>query len=353
MTASHSPGRTRGRLSTRPPPVMCARPLSALAGERGEQRLVVAMHAQQLFADALFQARQLVPGAQAHRLEEHLARERVAVGVQAVGGEADDDVARLDARAVDHLRAIDHADDRAGEVVFAALIHARHLRGLAADERAAGFRAGFGEALDELLEDARLQPLGADVIEEKERPRADDGDVVDAMIHEVLADRVVAIERKGELQLRADAIDAGDEHRLLHSFEIRAEEAAETADLAEHLRPVRDLHAVVDAALHLVAEIHIHPRGGVRFFGRRGARGGRAGLGRHRWSARCNSGGGALPTLLTLAPREAAAFSSLHSKSAHWKLKIGNWRLVPCATPVLFDLSNLHFPIFNFQLSGK
>ncbi len=46
-----------------------------------------------------------------------------------------------------------------------------------------------------------------------------------------------------------------------------AEEAAEAADFAEHLGAVRDLDAVVDAALHAVAEVHIHAGGGVGFLG--------------------------------------------------------------------------------------
>ena len=32
------------------------------------------------------------------------------------------------------LRAIDHADDAAGQIVFALAIHSRHLRGFAADQ---------------------------------------------------------------------------------------------------------------------------------------------------------------------------------------------------------------------------
>ena len=55
---------------------------------------------------------------------------------------------------------------------------------------------------------ARLEFLRADVIEKEERPRAEDRDVVDAVIDEIGADGVVPVHRKGDLQLRPDAVDA-------------------------------------------------------------------------------------------------------------------------------------------------
>ena len=123
-----------------------------------------------------------------------------------------------------------------GQIVVARLVDAGHLRRLAADQRAARRLARLDQAGEELLEDGRLQLAGADVIEEKQRLRADHGDVVHAMVDEVLADGVVPVERDGELELGADAVDAADEHRLAHPLEIRPEEPAEAARLAEHLR---------------------------------------------------------------------------------------------------------------------
>ena len=111
-------------------------------------------------------------------------------------GETDDRVAGTDARAVDDLVAFDHADDGADQIVIAGGIHARHLRRFAADQRAARFRARFGEAVDDLVEHARGEFAHADVIEEEQRFRAEHGDIVDAMIDEVLADRVVLVERR-------------------------------------------------------------------------------------------------------------------------------------------------------------
>ena len=117
---------------------------------------------------------------------------------------------------------------------------------------------GFGEAGKELIEDARLQFFRADVIEKKEWPCAQHRDVVHAMVHEIGADGVVPIQRKRDLQFRADAIHARHEHRLAHSGEVRREEAAESTDFPEHFGTVRALYARLDAALDQVAQINVH-----------------------------------------------------------------------------------------------
>ena len=146
--------------------------------------------------------------------EEELAGERVAVGVQAGGGEADEDVAGMDFGAGDQLGALDDADDEAGEVVFAVGVEAGHLRGLAADEGAAVGAAGVGEAGDDFLGDFAVEASGGEVVEEEERRGALHGDVVDAVVDQVGADGVVDAELEGDLELGADAVGGGDEDGL-------------------------------------------------------------------------------------------------------------------------------------------
>ena len=140
-------------------------------------------------------------------LEENFPAERIAVRVQAARFDADDHVAALHGfLAVEHPGFFHHADDGAAHVVFARLIKARHLRRLAADERTIVFRASAGEAFDDFGENVRLQLAGAEIIEEKQRLRAEHGDVVHAMVHEVRADGVVLVLREGDLELGADAV---------------------------------------------------------------------------------------------------------------------------------------------------
>ena len=73
-----------------------------------------------------------------------------------------------------------------------------------------------------------------DVVEEEERHRALDQDVVDAVGHEVVAHGVVDAGGDGHLDLGAHAVGGGHEHGLLVAREVGAEQAAEGADLREH-----------------------------------------------------------------------------------------------------------------------
>jgi len=165
--------------------------------------------------------------------EEELAGEGVAVGVEAVGGQADEDVAYLNGVAGDDLVAGDGADDGAGEVVLVVGVEAGHLGGFAADEGAAVGAAGFAEALDDGLDGRLIEFAGGEVVEEEERAGALNGDVVDAVVDEVLADGVVDVELEGDFEFGADAVAGGDEDGVGVLLEVEREEAAKAADLGE------------------------------------------------------------------------------------------------------------------------
>ncbi len=64
--------------------------------------------------------------------EEQLARERIAIGMQPVRGQAEDHVAGLDGLASNDPLALDYADDEAGEIIFALGVEAGHLGRLSA-----------------------------------------------------------------------------------------------------------------------------------------------------------------------------------------------------------------------------
>ena len=107
---------------------------------------------------------------------------------------------------------------------------------------------------------------GAQVIEKKKRLGAQHGDVVDAVIDQVRADGVVPVHREGDLELGADAIDAGDEDRLAVAARVEREQAAETAHFAQHLAPVGRGEQLRQGRLHPVAQVNIHARRGVCFW---------------------------------------------------------------------------------------
>jgi hypothetical protein len=146
------------------------------------------------------------------------------------------------------------------------MVHSRHLRSLTADDGAPPRLTGLGEALEELLEDLGLELFRPDVIEEEERARTDDGNVVDTVVDEILPHCVVAAGHECELQFRANAVRRGDEDRVAHAAKIRTEKTAETADPGKHFGTVRALYHRLNTAFNPVAEIHIHTGGSVGFF---------------------------------------------------------------------------------------
>ena len=221
---------------------------------------------QKFLSHRAFQSGQTAGGLQFQLFEENLATERVAVGVQAARRDADDRVPCPDGfLAVEHLRFFNHANDRAAHVVFALRVKTGHLRRLAAEKGAVVFRTGTREALDDFGEHVRLQFAGAQVIEEKQRLGPEDGDVVDAMVHEVGADGVVFVHGEGNLELGADTIHGRNEHGLAVTFDVESEEAAEAADLAEDFRPVGGGEQLRQGCLDLVPQIDIHTRPSVSF----------------------------------------------------------------------------------------
>src|ERR1700730_10950017 len=83
------------------------------------------------------------------------------------------------------------------------------------------------------------------------------------MVHEIGANGVVSIQSKRDLQFRSDAIDARDQHRLVHAGKVRREEPAEAADSPKNFGTVRAFNAVLDAALYQVAEFDVDAGEGV------------------------------------------------------------------------------------------
>ena len=105
--ARRSPsGRTRGRFSVMPPPVMCAIPLTSPRSSSGRidaadtSGAARAARRPTVAPSSGTTCRASQPG----DVEDDAARERVAVGVQARRGQADQHVARRDRSAVDQLR---------------------------------------------------------------------------------------------------------------------------------------------------------------------------------------------------------------------------------------------------------
>ena len=94
--------------------------------------------------------------------------------------------------------------------------------------------AGARHAFDELLDDVGIHAAQGQIIEEKERLGAEREDVVDAVIDQIGAHGGVHAHGRGDFELGADAIGAGDQHGLAPALQVEGEQRAERADAAEH-----------------------------------------------------------------------------------------------------------------------
>ena len=216
------------------------------------------VHGEKGVADRLVRARELVLRRHLADVEEHAAGEGEAVRLEAAGGQADDHVPGADGLSRDEPLAGDGADDRADEVVFVGGVEAGHFGGLAAEEGHVVLLAGLAEPLDDLLEGGAVELGGAHVVHEEEGLRALHEDVVHAVVHDVLAHRVVLLHHHGDLELGAHAVRGGDEDRVLRASLRQAAEAAERADSADYVDRFRGANHRLDGleGVHLVVDVH-------------------------------------------------------------------------------------------------
>jgi len=159
------------------------------------------------------------------------ADEREAVGMEPRGGETEDDVAGRHGGAGQTPVALHRADGEPGDVVVPAAVEARELGRFAADERTAGGHAAFRDPGDHLPGGTPFEPPGREVVQEEERFRTLDDDVVHAHGDEVDADPAVAADVPGDEQLGADAVGRGDENGIAEPGLTEVERRPEPAQL--------------------------------------------------------------------------------------------------------------------------
>ena len=123
---------------------------------------------------------------------DHLSHQRIAIGMHAGGGKAEDDVARRDIGARQDAAALGSADRKAREIVVAGVIEARHLGGFAADQRAARKPATLRDARDDRRAGLWIQLSAGEIVEKEKRLCALHHEVVDRHGNQVDADRVMA-----------------------------------------------------------------------------------------------------------------------------------------------------------------
>src|ERR1700704_6051633 len=98
------------------------------------------------------------------------------------------------------------ADRKSGEFVIARLIQPRHLRGLAADQRATRLPAALRHAFDHTRADLGLELSTGEIVKKKQWFRALDDKVVDRHGDEIDADRMVRAGFNRDLELGPDTV---------------------------------------------------------------------------------------------------------------------------------------------------
>ena len=141
-----------------------ARAVVEFLGERERGRAVVDVRLEQSFGKRHFAAGKFIGDLVLELFKDDFAGQGISIGVQAVGGKADDKITGFDGGSAEDALLFHDADDAADEIVFAGLIEAGHLCGFSADERAVGGFTGGFHARNELVEDFGVEFAKADVI---------------------------------------------------------------------------------------------------------------------------------------------------------------------------------------------
>src|ERR1035437_8973380 len=208
-----------------------------------------------LFLDGRHVLRRLVTG----HFEEQLVGHRVAVGVEAGGGQADKHIGRLDSRAGHHLVAVHRTHDKARQVVLPVRTKARHLRCFASDQDATAGLAGIGHAGHHALRHLRDQLAAGHVVQKKQGRGALDSDVIDAVIHQVRAYVAVHPQLESHLQLGSHPIDGTHQDGIFPPLQVQPEERPEAAHFSLYIAITGLLRQVRNAFLDVIGSEEVYP----------------------------------------------------------------------------------------------
>ncbi len=102
--------------------------------------------------------------------------------------------------------ALQNADNCPGHVKFAGGVNAGHFGGFSAQESHARLFAGLGYASDHLGGLLRIEFGCSKIVHKEQRAGALDKNIIDTMIDDVVTNAAKTASRRGEFDLRSDAI---------------------------------------------------------------------------------------------------------------------------------------------------
>ena len=187
----------------------------------------------------------------------HSPRQRIAVRMDARGGEAEHDIAGGDIAARQERITLGGADGKAGKVVVAGLVETGHFGGLAANQRAAGLLASGRHAHNHLRADVWRKLSTGEVVEEEQWLGTLHHEVVDRHGDEVDADGVVPAGLDRDFQLGSDPVGRRHQHRIGETGALEVEQPAKAADLGVRARARSGAHQRLDQLHHAVAGIDV------------------------------------------------------------------------------------------------
>ncbi len=154
-------------------------------------------------------------------------------------------------------------DAEAGKIVIARAIHTRHFRRFPADQRTAGNSASFRYSGDYTLCHAMFQFAGGEVIEEKQRFRTLNDQIVHAHGDQIDPHAVMPIMVDRQFQFGAHPIIGGNQQRIAETGRPRIEKPAETAQFRIRTWAGSGFHQGADGAHQSVTRLDIDTRAGI------------------------------------------------------------------------------------------
>ena len=158
------------------------------------------------------------------------ADQRIAVGMDARRGDADQHVARLDPVTGQLLAAFHRPDRKAGQVIVALCIHARHFCRFAANQRASGDATTISNSGDDARGDIRRKAAGCKIVQKKQRFGTLYDQVIDAHCHQINSDGIMSPGFNRQFQLGPNSIGCRNQQRILETGGFWIEETAKAAD---------------------------------------------------------------------------------------------------------------------------
>ena len=188
---------------------------------------------------------------------EHPANQREPVGVQSVGRDAQQAVSLAYLAGFKQPSSLDYSDHKACQVHLALSIDLGHLGRLAADESALRLPAPPGDTAHQRVQGLGFHIAEGHVVEEEEGGGALGQDVIDVQGHQVPADGLEMPQLNRNLELGANAIGAGYQHRP--GFAAQLEEPRETAASLNDFRAVSTGRQTPDAFLQFIHAAQVNP----------------------------------------------------------------------------------------------